>query len=161
MRIRGRVTAVIGLSSSSRWRQNKGKGDKKRKEVLINDRVINPGVGPLECFTGDEVPTLPTPLTSLIGQFPDTGDGGGLTESTVYFYYVGCNKYLDIRSDKNIYVSRQILLSLSTIKYVVRRGEDTGQRTVSSLEHNKVSLCLASPPRPHCHQLCNSHIISV
>ena len=55
--------------------QNKGKGEKKRKEVLINDRVINPGVGPLECFTRDEVPTLPTPLTSLIGQFPDTGDG--------------------------------------------------------------------------------------
>ena len=48
------------------------KEKEKRKEVLINDRVINPGVGPLECFTRDEVPT---PLTSLIGQFPDTGDG--------------------------------------------------------------------------------------
>ena len=51
------------------------KEKEKRKEVLINDRVINPGVGPLECFTRDEVPALPTPLTSLIGQFPDTGDG--------------------------------------------------------------------------------------
>ena len=70
MRIRGRVTAVIGHSSQCSGGKIKEK--EKRKEVLINDRVINPGVGPLECFTRDEVPT---PLTSLIGQFPDTGDG--------------------------------------------------------------------------------------
>ena len=84
--------------------QNKGKGEKKRKEVLINDRVINPGVGPLECFTRDEVPTLPTPLTSLIGQFPDTGDGD-LQSLLSTFLTSGVKKYLDVRSDKNIYTN--------------------------------------------------------
>ena len=75
------------------------KEKEKRKEVLINDRVINPGVGPLECFTRDEVPALPTPLTSLIGQFPDTGDGDLQSLCTVYFSYVGSwsKKYLDVR----------------------------------------------------------------
>ena len=74
-----------------------------RKEVLINDPVINPGVGPLECFTRDEEPTLPTPLTSLIGQFPDTGDGD--LQSLLSTFLTSDEKYLDIKSDKNIYTN--------------------------------------------------------
>ena len=79
------------------------KEKKTRKEVLIKDREINPGVGPLECFTRDEVPTLPTPLTSLIGQFPDTGDGD--LQSLLSAFLTSDEKYLDIKSDKNIYTN--------------------------------------------------------
>ena len=99
MRIRGRVTAVIGHSSQCSGGKIKEK--EKRKEVLINDRVINPGVGPLECFTGDEVPT---PLTSLIGQFPDTGDGD--LQSLLSTFLTSGVKKFRCRSDKNIYVHK-------------------------------------------------------
>ena len=103
MRIRGRVTAVIGLSSSSQWRQNKRKGEKKRSAHQWScDKSRCWSIRMFYSWRGAN-----TANTSHILDWPISRHGGrGLIEYTVYLSYVGYKKKKIFRSDKNIYVHK-------------------------------------------------------
>ena len=139
MRVRGRNTAVIGLSSRSQWRQNKGKEDKKRSAHQRScDKSWCWSIRMFYSWRGAN-----TANTSHILDWPIFRHGGRGLLST---FLTSDEKYLDIKSDKNIYTNITVTVIFKQLNMLWGGARTRGRG--QSAAWNIIKCPPAWPPLP-------------